>query len=83
MPDFTTALHINRLANVYTSIVTVMMGAAFIGAIISGPLADSIGRRGLSIICALLSILGDLLLVSANNLAMFYAGRAISGVSVG
>ncbi|KAG2222230.1 hypothetical protein INT45_010643, partial [Circinella minor] len=83
MPDFTTALQIKRVPSVYTAIITVMMGAAFIGAIISGPLADSIGRRGLSIICAVLSILGDLLLVSANNVSMFYAGRAIAGFSVG
>ncbi|KAI9277178.1 sugar transporter [Phascolomyces articulosus] len=60
-----------------------MMAAAFVGAIVSGPLADIMGRRGLAMACTILSILGDLLLVSAYELSMFYAGRAITGVSVG
>ncbi|CDH50517.1 general substrate transporter [Lichtheimia corymbifera JMRC:FSU:9682] len=60
-----------------------MMIGAVVGALLGGPLADFLGRRGLAIFGSLLCMLGNLLLVAADEMAKIYAGRTLVGISVG
>ncbi|KAI8144822.1 sugar transporter [Fennellomyces sp. T-0311] len=83
MPTFVETLHITQAPEVYTIIITTMMATAFVGALLSGPLADSLGRRGLAIFATVMCIVGDLLMVAADSLPKFYAGRAITGICIG
>ena len=83
IPTFIEALHIRRQTEAYTALLTAMMLAAFVGAILSGPLADILGRRGLAIVATLVCIVGDLLMVAGDTMAKFYAGRAITGFCIG
>lgn len=83
MPNFLKHFRIVEELEVYTIIITTMMIGAVVGALLGGPLADFLGRRGLAIFGSLLCMLGNLLLVAADEMAKIYAGRTLVGISVG
>jgi MFS transporter, SP family, major inositol transporter len=57
-------------------------GAAF-GALLGGKLADSLGRKGSLLVCAVLFLVGALLCAMAPNVAVMTIGRIILGFGVG
>ncbi len=57
-------------------------GAAF-GALLGGKLADSLGRKGSLLVCAVLFLVGALLCAMAPNVAIMTIGRIILGFGVG
>src|SRR5258705_13889530 len=57
-------------------------GAAF-GALLGGKLADSLGRKGSLLVCAVLFLVGALLCAIAPNVAIMTIGRIILGFGVG
>ena len=58
-----------------------------VGAIFGGPISgwaiDKFGRKGSILLCAVPFELGWLLISNAQNRAMLYAGRVITGVACG
>jgi SP family galactose:H+ symporter-like MFS transporter len=68
------------LEEVTTSAVLV---GAVIGALIGGPLADQLGRRRVIIGAAVVFLVGTLICVVAQLIALFIAGRIIVGVAIG
>ncbi|KAI9321838.1 general substrate transporter [Dichotomocladium elegans] len=83
MPQFVKDMHLPETYNVYTAIFSSMTLAAVVGALAAGPLADVLGRRGLAMLGALICILGDTLQAAADGLAKVYAGRCVTGISIG
>lgn len=65
------------------SLLSTMMAGAFVSALVSGPLADTIGRRGLLSLGIAIFVVGDVLLTGADDLGKIYAGRALTGISIG
>lgn len=59
------------------------MAGAFVGAIVSGPLADAIGRKALMALGTIIFIFGNVLQVGANDLNTMYGGRGVTGISLG
>lgn len=60
-----------------------MSAGSFIGAIISGYLADKLGRRGSLKIASVIWIIGAVLQCSAQNIGHLIVGRIVSGLSIG
>lgn len=54
-----------------------------VGAIVSGQIADYIGRKGALIVAAIPNIAGWLIIAFAKNAAFLYAGRLLTGFGVG
>lgn len=82
MPSFQLDMNI---ANDTTSsaLISTLMAGAFIGAILSGPLADAIGRKALMAFGTTIFIFGNILQVGADNINTMYGGRGVTGVSLG
>ncbi|KAI9018127.1 hypothetical protein CLU79DRAFT_761851 [Phycomyces nitens] len=64
-------------------LISTMMAAAFLGSLAAGPLADLIGRKGLTLLGTTIFVFGDVLQVGADSIAMVYGGRVMTGTSVG
>ena len=64
-----------------------MQSLVTVGAIFGGPISgwaiDKFGRKGSILLCAVPFELGWLLISNAQNRAMLYAGRVITGVACG
>lgn len=56
---------------------------AMVGAIVSGKVADFIGRKGALIVAAIPNIAGWLIIAFANDAALLYVGRLLTGFGVG
>ncbi|ORY94510.1 and other transporter-domain-containing protein [Syncephalastrum racemosum] len=80
MPNFQTEIATSKDSS---SLVSTLMAGAFFGALASGPLADIAGRRGLMALGTLIFGLGGILQTGASAISHVYAGRAVTGVSIG
>jgi sugar porter (SP) family MFS transporter len=60
-----------------------MPGGSFLGALISGPLSDMIGRKRSIQIGSVIWIIGSILVCASQNIGMLVVGRFINGLSVG
>lgn len=64
-----------------------MQSLVTLGAIFGGPISgwaiDKFGRKGSILLCAVPFELGWLLISNAQNRAMLYAGRVITGLACG
>ncbi|KAK7418585.1 hypothetical protein QQZ08_011169 [Neonectria magnoliae] len=65
------------------AVVSLFTGGGFFGAAVAGPMGDWLGRRLAIMIGAIIFCLGGALQVAGQNLAFFYAGRAVGGLGVG
>jgi MFS transporter, AAHS family, 4-hydroxybenzoate transporter len=80
-PALTTAMKISR--NVLASVISSGLVGMMIGALVSGPLADRIGRKPVLIGCSLIFGLGSLLTATAQSVESLMAWRAITGLGMG
>lgn len=82
MPSFLTDMNITT-DDVNSILISTLMAGAIFGAILSGPLADMIGRKALLAVGTVIFIFGNVLQVGASNLKIMYGGRGVTGVSLG
>lgn len=82
MPNFLTDMNIVT-DNVNSILISTLMAGAIFGAIISGPLADTIGRKALLAVGIIIFIFGNVLQVGASNISILYGGRGVTGISLG
>lgn len=80
-PALTGALKISR--GVLGSVISSGLVGMMIGALVSGPLADRIGRKPVLIGCALVFGVGSLLTATAQSVESLMAWRAITGLGMG
>jgi MFS family permease len=66
-----------------SSLISTLMAGAVLGAILSGPLADAIGRKALMALGTIIFIFGNVLQVGADDIKTMYGGRGVIGVSLG
>jgi sugar porter (SP) family MFS transporter len=64
-------------------VISSLVFAAAVGALIGGRLSDAIGRRTTIIVLSILFFLGVVLVVAAPGFGMLVAGRIILGLAVG
>lgn len=71
--------------NAYTEglVVSSMMVGAIVGAGLSGPLSEKLGRRRLVFMISIVFIIGALILALAPTMEILVLGRAIIGLAVG
>ena len=79
-PALTTAMKISR--GVLASVISSGLFGMMIGALISGPLADRIGRKPVLIGCSLIFGVGSLLTATAQSVESLMAWRAITGLGI-
>lgn len=65
------------------SIVSSFLAGCFAGALISGYSADKLGRRLSILIGSLTFTVGGILQATSETFAQLYAGRVVSGISIG
>ena len=80
-PALTAALKISR--GVLGSVISSGLVGMMIGALISGPLADRIGRKPVLVACALIFGVGSLLTATAQSVEWLMAFRAFTGLGMG
>ena len=80
-PALTSAMKISR--NVLASVISSGLVGMMIGALVSGPLADRIGRKPVLIGCSLIFGVGSLLTATAQSVESLMAWRAITGLGMG
>ncbi|KAI7871874.1 general substrate transporter [Spinellus fusiger] len=84
MPQFLLDMQISQNSQQHGSyLISTMTAAAFIGSLVSGPFADIIGRKGLTLLATTIFVFGDVLQVGADSIAMLYGGRVMTGISLG
>ncbi|PIS00948.1 MAG: sugar porter family MFS transporter [Chlamydiae bacterium CG10_big_fil_rev_8_21_14_0_10_35_9] len=64
-------------------VVAAVLGGGSIATLISGPMADWIGRKKMIILAAIIVIIGTILLAGAYNFSSLLLGRLIQGISIG
>lgn len=64
-------------------ITSCILVGAMIGALVGGPLADRLGRRGVILICSVIFIIGALASAIAVGVATLVAARTVLGLAVG
>ena len=78
---------VSRDMSLTTVQVEVLVGSLNIvsgfGGLISGSLADKIGRRPTAALACLLTVVGSLLMASASSYNSLLAGRIVTGLGVG
>jgi MFS family permease len=82
MPPFLSDMDITT-ESIRSALISTLMSGAVIGAILSGPLADAIGRKALMALGTIILIFGNVLQVGADDIKTMYGGRAVTGISVG
>jgi AAHS family 4-hydroxybenzoate transporter-like MFS transporter len=80
-PALTAAMGISR--GVLGSVISSGLVGMMIGALVSGPLADRIGRKPVLIACALIFGVGSLLTATADTVESLMAWRALTGLGMG
>ena len=80
-PALTAAMKIQR--SVLGSVISSGLVGMMIGALVSGPLADRIGRKPVLIACALIFGVGSLLTATAQSVESLMAWRAVTGLGMG
>jgi MFS transporter, AAHS family, 4-hydroxybenzoate transporter len=80
-PALSAALHIPR--TVLGPVISSGLVGMMIGAIVSGSLADRIGRRPVLIACALVFGVGSLLTATAESIQSMVIFRALTGLGMG
>jgi sugar porter (SP) family MFS transporter len=65
------------------TVVSILLAGCFVGALISGILADVFGRRWSIFGSSTFFILGAVLQAAATKLEMMYCGRVVSGLAIG
>ncbi|GES56838.1 hexose transporter [Aspergillus terreus] len=60
-----------------------MAAGSWLGALISGPLSDRIGRKTSIMVGCIVWLIGSILCCAAQNIGMLIVGRIINGISVG
>jgi AAHS family 4-hydroxybenzoate transporter-like MFS transporter len=80
-PALTAALHIPR--SVLGPVISSGLVGMMIGALVSGSLADRIGRRPVLIACALVFGIGSLLTATAQSVQALVIFRALTGLGMG
>ena len=80
-PALTAAMKISR--GVLASVISSGLVGMMIGALISGPLADRIGRKPVLIGCSLIFGVGSLLTATAHSVESLMTWRAITGLGMG
>lgn len=82
MPSFQQDMRITT-ESINSALISTLMAGAFVGAIVSGPLADAIGRKALMALGTIIFIFGNVLQVGSNDLNTMYGGRGVTGISLG
>jgi AAHS family 4-hydroxybenzoate transporter-like MFS transporter len=80
-PALTAAMNISR--SVLGTVISSGLVGMMVGALVSGPLADRIGRRPVLIACTLIFGVGSLLTATAQSLESLVAWRALTGLGMG
>jgi AAHS family 4-hydroxybenzoate transporter-like MFS transporter len=80
-PALTEAMKISR--GVLGSVISSGLVGMMIGALVSGPLADRIGRKPVLIACALIFGAASLLTATAQSIESLMAWRALTGLGMG
>lgn len=75
------AFHLNHIQT--EIIVSTVLVGAFLGAIISGRLCDTIGRKRIILVTALIFIIGTLFCTFAQSVEQLIFGRIILGFAIG
>ncbi|BEI98795.1 hypothetical protein CcaverHIS631_0310940 [Cutaneotrichosporon cavernicola] len=88
-PSFKEAMGIDKMTkaqqtSMTTNLTSTFTGSAWFGAVFAWPCMEAFGRKRPMQVSAFLFNLGAILMtVTTHNLAMIYAGRAITGFAVG
>jgi AAHS family 4-hydroxybenzoate transporter-like MFS transporter len=80
-PSLTAAMKISR--GVLGSVISSGLVGMMAGALVSGPLADRVGRKPVLIACALIFGAGSLVTATAHSLESLMLYRAITGLGMG
>ena len=80
-PALTAAMKIPR--GVLGSVISSGLVGMMIGALVSGPLADRIGRKPVLVSCALIFDIGSLLTATAQSIESLMAFRLVTGLGMG
>lgn len=83
LPAFRQDFNIARDLEYLNAPVSILMAGGFVGALVSGPLSDFIGRKALLSIGTVVFTLGSIMQAGTDTLGRLYGARAITGVSVG
>ncbi|KAG1048567.1 hypothetical protein G6F43_009052 [Rhizopus delemar] len=65
------------------AVVSVSLAASFVASLISGFIADGIGRKIFLMIASIIHTIGCIIEVAGQSQASFFAGRIISGLAIG
>ena len=77
------SLDIATNASLKSAIVSIILAFAAVGSVLTGPLADTLGRRSSLTFCAAPLLVGPAMCAQANSIGEMLVGRAISGLGVG
>jgi MFS transporter, AAHS family, 4-hydroxybenzoate transporter len=80
-PALTAALHISR--RVFGSAIASGLFGMMIGALVSGPVADRVGRKPVLVVSALIFGAGSLLTATARSVDLLIAFRVLTGLGMG
>ncbi|PNY27413.1 High-affinity glucose transporter [Tolypocladium capitatum] len=64
-------------------ITAAMAAGSWLGAIVSGPLSDRLGRKYAIMVGCIVWVIGSTIICASQNIGMLIAGRIINGVCVG
>src|SRR4029077_7992838 len=80
-PALTAALHIPR--SVLGSVISTGLVGMMIGALLSGPVADRVGRKPVLVVSALIFGVGSLFTATAQSVEALIAFRVFTGLGMG